>query len=65
MLAAQWAQLSQEEKQVSPFLHRMGREVAQLPAASIRGCLLPFPAGHWRQRELSGMQARGASHPTP
>lgn len=40
MLAAQWAQLSQEQKQVSPFLQRMRQEVAWLSAASIRGCSL-------------------------
>lgn len=41
ILAAQWAQLSQEKKQVSPFLHRTRRTWPPLPKASIRGCSPP------------------------
>uniref|UniRef100_A0A7N5KBA6 HMG box domain-containing protein n=1 Tax=Ailuropoda melanoleuca TaxID=9646 RepID=A0A7N5KBA6_AILME len=41
ILAAQWAQLSQEKKQVSPFLRRTRRKWPPLPTASIRGCSPP------------------------
>lgn len=68
MSVAQWAQLSQEEEPVSLVLLGVWRVPVCKAAPAV--CSLeqgsrPRLSSHWSQRELSGMQTCGPSHPTP
>lgn len=52
MLAAQWAQLPQEKKQVSLLLHGVNRELGLAVCSLVEGLL---PPGHLFIQEPEGM----------